>query len=329
MEILLVASFFAGMIFQALFMLVGKWEAGDFKKVFISFGIGLLAMLLGDSEDDYDLGLHFFLSTLLFIFTFTAYFRERILVRIGARTLLIWNILFLSLLVSHFRFSWTVVVMVFMPTVLTIINGFTDMDRKFGWQVFFYAWFSIMVASIGFFHFAFRNLGILFQWGEIGIMFGFGQVLPVSPLEMFLTGASFLYIISSAWYALALIPIPLSKRQTYQQRMIEVRKHMQMLAYGYLWQKDDFLSNFICAILFPLFLFLNYQFAIIGESTLISLVLVILPLIERLRNQGQYEFELHDDVGSLDKFAGYIPVGESAVKNETNRIDLIPPKESL
>lgn len=329
MEIWLVVAFFIGMVFQAFFMLVGRWERGDFLKILASIGFGLLGMLPGKSENNYDPGMHFFFAAIIFIFAFTAYFKKRLLSRIGARTLLIINVLFLAVIVNQFRFSWPLAIIVFIPTILTFINGFTDMDRKFGWQVFFYAWFSIMVASMGIFHFAYRNLGILFRWGSIGEIFGSGQVPLVSPSEMFLAGAAFLYIISSAWYALALIPIPLSKRQTYQQRMIEVRAHMQMLAYGYIWQKDDFLGNFICALLFPLFLFLNYQFVIIGENTLISLVLAILPLIERLRNQGQYEFELHDDVGSLDKFAGYIPAGESAVKNGTNRIDLIPPKESL
>ena len=179
------------------------------------------------------------------------------------------------------------------------------MDKRFGWQVFFYAWFSAMVAILGIFQFAFKNLKILFMRGELGSWLGLNEVPSVSSIEVILTGAAFLYLVSSLWYVLALIPIPLHKRQTHAQRMIQVREHMQLLAYGYIWQKDDVIGNFFCVIVFPVLLFINYTYPLISENMIIVLVFVFLPLLERLKNQGQYEFELHDGVGSTDKFSGY------------------------
>jgi hypothetical protein len=117
------------------------------------------------------------------------------------------------------------------PTALTVLNAFSDIDRGFGWKVFFHAWFAVILVAIA---------ASGFDAGTAGSFFtGPNDVAAQSPVRMLVSGAAWLYMLANAWFVLALAPFPLQRGQTIAERVQEVRRQMALLAEGYVWEKDD------------------------------------------------------------------------------------------
>lgn len=283
-----VLIFALGMFAQAFYMLLGRWRKGDFKKILIAFGTGLFGMVPGKNEDNYDLNFHLFISCVFAAVTFTSMFSRRLVSRVGARTILILNIILLFLVYDKFGFSFFIFGVLLIPTLLTLINSFSNLDKTFHFQVFFYVWFSIILVCIGMLHFAFSDLFKTFGFFE--------SVGYVDPLPLIFIGGAFLYIISNMWYVFLLVPMT-GKRQTMKNRMINIRKHMQLMAHGYIWEKDDLLGNIVTVIVLPLVLILNYKFAFFSEQFFISTILVILPFL----SLGAPSMHQDDGVGFMSE----------------------------
>lgn len=264
--IILFVVFVAGMISCGLYMLWGRWEKGDGKRFAIAITLGLIALLPGRNEVSYDLPFHLFFSSVFAAFFFTYEFRKKLLLRIDGQMVLVWNILFIGTMLTHLDVYtwWPLYACLAVPSILTLVNAFSDVDRHFGMQVFFYFWFSAMVASVGLFHFSFGTLRVF--WGDLSP--------DIALYELLFAGAAFLYVLVNAWYALALIPIPIGKHQTVEERVREVRRHMQLLAHGYLWKKDSVVTNVFLIVILPLSIALNLVFGLIDEAAMISIALV-------------------------------------------------------
>jgi hypothetical protein len=72
------------------------------------------------------------------------------------------------------------------------------------------------------------------------LCFGLGIALQARPpLEMFMSGAAYLYILTNAWFVLALWPTPIARGPSWGARMEQVRRHMDLLAHGYVWERND------------------------------------------------------------------------------------------
>lgn len=263
--------FAIGMVIQAFLMLSGTLKKEDWKGFLIAFGGGLLGMIPARSENlnEYNLSFHLFLTVLLGASFFTGIFRHRLISRIGARTILIFNILLLYLIYDRFGFSYFLFGLFLIPTLITLINGFSGIDASFNWQVFFYVWFSLIVIAIGLMHFAF---GDFYQ-----IFFGSSGNRESSLLSFILAGAAFLYIISNVWYVIMLMPMQ-AKHQSWPERRRNIQRHMHLLAHGYVWQKGDWVGNLITVLIFPLIIFLNYQLKVFDESIFVSLIVVLTPI---------------------------------------------------
>jgi hypothetical protein len=253
------------MVSQAVLMLSSKWEAGDVKKLAQAFLFGLFGMLPGKHEHDYNVWFHLFMSCAIAAFTFVYRFRDKLVVRVSGQSLLVWNLLFLVVLFNHFGLSPVVGCLVAIPTLLTLSNGFMEYDESFGWQVFFHSWFSVMIVSIGLLHFSFTALSIFFPTN---------QAISLPPLEVYIAGASFLYLLVNIWYVIALIPVSMRKGQSFEDRMIEVRALMQLIESGYIWQSNAVLINLFLIIVLPMCFYANYYFQYFTEGTVISLTLI-------------------------------------------------------
>ena len=292
MSFINVGIFSFGMFAQAFSVLLGKWQNGDGKKLLLSFAMGLLGMVPGKNEHHYDLNLHLFFSCMWAASVFTSMFKYRLISRIGVRTILVLNILLLFLVYDKFGVSYLIFGVLFIPTLITLMNGFSDLDQTFGWQVFFYVWFSVVLVSIGLLHFG---------YGDLFKTFGFnGETGQVDPFNLFFTGGAFLYILSNAWYVIMLIPVT-GKHQSMENRMKNIREHMQLLAYGYIWEKGDVVGNIVTVIIFPLILILNYKFGFWSESLFVSIILVFLPFFASRFSGINYD----DGVGSMPETAKY------------------------
>ncbi len=202
-----ISCFALGMVLQALLMLGGRFRRGDWGRAAGALAAWLLGLIPGKHELEYHLLLHVFYGLLVVAFVFTYLFRDRLLTHIGGRVLLAWNLLLVYVAVNGGWDSPLELLLLLLPTVPTVVNAFTDIDRNFGWKVFFQAWFSTILVVI-----AING----FDAGLFGVFEPDGGVRPAlrSPFEMIAGGAAFLYIIANAWFVLALVPIPLARGQS-------------------------------------------------------------------------------------------------------------------
>ena len=266
-----VVCFALGMVLQACLMLRGAFRPGDLLKAAGAILIGALGMLPGRHEHEYGILRHVLFSLAVGGMGFAYLFRDRILTRIGGRVLLAWNILLVFVVL---RAGWNAggaMLLVLIPTtILTVFNAFTDLDRAFGWKVFFHAWFTTILVVVALAAFDARSLGV---FGRPS-----GEVVVRPPLEMIASGAAFLYIVANAWYVLALIPIK-GRTQSWSDRMSEIRRHMQLLARGYVWEKDDPLRSLAVLVGLPAALATIAVWGAGNDRAVIQVAITLMPWV--------------------------------------------------
>jgi len=266
-----ISCFALGMVLQALLMLGGRFRRGDWGRAAGALAAWLLGLIPGKHELEYHLLQHVFYGLLVVAFVFTYLFRDRLLMRIGGRVLLAWNLLVVYVAVNGGWDSPLELLLLLLPTVPTVVNAFTDIDRNFGWKVFFQAWFSTILVVI-----AING----FDAGLLGVFDAEGSVAPAlrSPLEMIAGGAAFLYIVANAWFVLALVPIPLARGQSWRSRMTEVRAHMDLLARGYVWEPDDPLRSLAVLVGLPVAL-VAISYAGANVRAVVPFAIAMMPLV--------------------------------------------------
>jgi|GEM_PF-969825 len=295
--------FILGIVAQSFILLFPKWKKTDFIKLFFMFIAGSFGMLPFKHEISYDFDLHLVFSSIIAAFFLTATCASRFITHIGARTLIVLNALVLFIVCEQFGCSHLFFILLLIPTFATIINSFTNLDKHFGWQVFFYLWFCAMSVIIGVLH---------FLKGEIlNISVSDFGMLQIPPVSAFFVGASFLYILSNIWYIFYMIPVPTSKRESFSVRIMKIKRHMQLLAHGYVRQKNDTLGNIIILIILPVILFVNYQYAFISSDMVIFFILTLIPLVSRF---GLNSEESDDGIGSDLVHSG-------GIEKTTNKFD--------
>ena len=265
-----ILSFGLGIALQASLMLRGSFRPGDAKRVGVVLLISLFGMVPGKHEHPYEPLWHVFLVFTIFGGAFAFAFRERLLVHVGGRILLAWNIVLVYVVLQAGWVSQRWVSLLVVPTIMTVFNAFTDIDRVFGWKVFFYAWFSTILVVI-----AISGLNT----GPLAMFFEQGAAVPRPPLEMFLTGAAYLYIVTNAWFVLALWPTPLSRSQSWRDRGEEIRRHMALLAQGYVWERDDPWRSLAVLIGLPLILFGVWRWGFASTHGIVALAIALMPLL--------------------------------------------------
>jgi len=265
-----ISCFALGMVLQALFMIGGRFRRGDWGRAAGVLGSWFIGLVPGKHEQGYYVPLHVSYGMLVAGAVFTYLFRDRLLPRIGGRMLLAWNLLLIYVAVHSGWDSQLNLFLLLLPTVPTVINAFTDIDRSFGWKVFFQAWFSTILVVI-----AING----FDAGLFAVFEPEGGVRPAlrSPFEMIAGGAAFLYIIANAWFVLALVPIPLARGQSWGSRMKQVHAHMALLARGYVWEPDDPLRSLAVLVGLPVAL-VAISYAGANVRAVVPFAIAMMPL---------------------------------------------------
>lgn len=265
-----VALFALGMVLQALWMLRGRFLPGDARTVALSVGVSLFGLLPFRHESRYEPIQHGFGVCLSAAAIFTAFFRARLLPRIGGRILLAWNILLAFVVL---RAGWTspwLLVPLGIFSALTVVNAFSDMDRAFGWKVFFHAWFTAILVVL-----AIRGMDV----GPLGqFLAADPAVVQRSPSELLLTGGATMYLVTNAFFLLGLVPLP-GKHQSWKERMEEIHRHMELLASGYVWEKDDPVRSLAVLVVLPLVLYAASRWGIGIDRVIVPAAIAVMPAL--------------------------------------------------
>jgi len=145
-----------------------------------------------------------------------------------------------------------------------------------------------MIVFIGLLNFAFGDLIKIFS-------FDYAVNNKILYLNAFIMGSAFFYIVFNAWYVIALMPIKASS-QTFADRIEEIKKHMQLLAYGYVWQGSGYLANFLIMLAMPICVLANLRYKFANEHILIALILALMPFVSKIKNTQKLE---RDNIGDI------------------------------
>ena len=272
--------FYAGILAQAIFLLLGQLEPKDFLK-FGGCCLGSLAGLLpGKHESHYALNFHLFLVACVFAVAYAWCFKKRILERINKEILMVWTLvgLYIALRTPLVASHPLVFLLLLMLGLLPVINAFAGFDARYGWKVYFYIWFLCVLVGIAASKFAFSTVANVFAFRH--------ATEEVNALQMFVIGMSFLYLAVNLWYVVELIPLA-GKNQTYWERLEKVKEDMKILAEDYddeqvRWWKTCLLLAVTVSLLAT-----NHFVNFVSDETLVPLLIIILPVVDKIKLPGK------------------------------------------
>lgn len=265
--------FYAGIIVQAFSLLGDNLEKEDVPKILLCVGFALCAFLPGKHEHVYDVFVHLFIAALFFAGSYGLFFKRKILRKINKESLLIWNLILVYVLLrGSLFFNNFTALFVGVMSLPVVINLFFPLDKRYAWRVFLYVWFLFILVGIASSHFAFSSLAFFFNHGSN---------IPLGGVEMFLIGASFLYISINVLYIIELIPLA-GKHQSQAKRIEEVKADMAVLASEYDTNTAGLKRSFLIILIAIVFLGSNYFINFIKDNLLVYFIVAILPLLDRL-----------------------------------------------
>lgn len=279
-------AFALGAGLQAAQAVLLRPRPGDVGRVAIALAVGLLGFVPGRNEHDYAPQLHFYLAVAAFALGIAWQFRERLIPRIGARLLLAWSLLALAALWSLEGHAGAWMLLGLLGAAVAVTNAFTDLDRTFGWQVFLFAGYVATLVLLAALEWHVTS------WSGIE---SFAAALNTrSVVGNVFAGAAFFYVAANAWFVLALVPVPLRKGQSFGERLDQVRRHMDLLAWGYVWEPEHRMRSVAVLVLLPLVLVANAWRQVVDPSRLVVAVIALMPLVANAQ-----DLPGHDGVGAL------------------------------
>lgn len=221
---------------------------------------------------------------LLFGFILAFAFKKEILPKISEKVILVFTLIFWYSWINAMGFSQIISMTIFIPalfpTALVFFVAFTSYRIPFVLKITLYAWFLIIVSSMG-----------IHLYSDIIKSIFLHQPLPHFGLfELFLLGSSSLYLITNLTYLQYLIPLP-AKSKSYSDRMKEWKKFVDLLANKYDKKQIEIWHSLIWTISLILIFFANYHYQWIHESTVIIISISLLSLSESGMTQKVLSFK--------------------------------------
>lgn len=267
-----IGMFFLGIFAQSIQLLNdGDLKGKDLVHILLIFAGSLTGFAVGENEQVYDFTAHSLSVAVFFILIYSMIFAKRLLRPANKAIILLWNLIFLYLFFDGFSIGQNIVIssIVFGLSIITILNLIFHFDKRYFWEVYFYIWFLVMLVVIGISHFANGNMSFFLNGGQ-GVI--------ASPLSMFLTGFTFLYIALNIISLMKLVPWP-DKHQTFKSKLTEVKKYMKDLADKYDEKPIDS-SSLLVIVLFGLFLLINYFYHFVPIAPLLPVLITVIYVIE-------------------------------------------------
>jgi|SRR5271165_675561 len=209
-RLILAAWFGLGVALQALVLIRGDW---NWKRLAGSVCVGLIGMVPGRSEHNYQPFFHILFSLGAFSCWFAMVFKNDVLPLVSEKVLLLYSMVFWFAFFSFF-YEGTLLhnillALLLIPTIVTVVIAVARPKLSFSWKLFLYIWFLGSVISLGLVQFPFYHLSLFLQ----------PQGTPwLMPIECVVAGMAFLYLAVNITYLYELVPIP-RKNQSWNERM--------------------------------------------------------------------------------------------------------------
>jgi hypothetical protein len=277
MNVEVIWLFYAGILAQAIFLISGRFEGKDVLKLSgCCAASGLLGLIPGKHETHYDLKAHLFYIACLFVFGYAVCFKEKVLERIDKEILMVWTLvgLFIAAQTPLVTSHPPVLIFFVVLSLVPVVNAFAGFDQSYGWKVYFYIWFLIVLVGIAASKFAFSTVANVFGFGH--------HAEELHSFEVFIIGMSFLYLAVNLWFVIELIPLP-GKHQSFSERLEQVREDMDILAGDYDARQVRRWKAVLLLTVSSSLLAINYFRHFVSNETLIPILIVALPLVERFK----------------------------------------------
>lgn len=261
-----------GVFSQSLLLVHLEWTKWDILYYLVCIGIGLLGMLPGKHETTYVFMEHISLMLVLFTFSFSSLFKDRLLPFINEQAMLIWNILTVYALVLQFGFHSTWLMIVLIPTLATVLLGCISSPPPFAGKVLYYVWFLMMIVILGL---------LQFRFGDRNVLFDPQVPLTIRLLNAFASGAAFLAIGINVCYLFFLIPIP-GKHETMEERMKLWHEDIYLMGSRFIDDQSRWTSTVLVILLLGGLLAVNGESRFISGWLLINLCILFLPYVLRI-----------------------------------------------
>jgi len=266
--------FALGVTVQALLVIRidRNWAPLDSGMLLLCVGVAALGMLPYRNEAIYEPLTHMLISIGFFGFFLAILIEKTILPVINENivlsyTLVFWYAIFVNFQSLGLR-DWLIYALS-VPTSATLLIAFTQPALNLFWKASMYAWFLVLLLSLGLMQFSFGRL----------LIFTSPDAAPwLTPIECVTTAMAFLYLCVNATFVFELIPIP-GKTQSWKDRMREWHDLTTLMAYRF----NDGASPAVVATAIFLIeggvLTLNFIYHFIPDGLLINLVLVLPGLL--------------------------------------------------
>ncbi|HEX3912721.1 MAG TPA: hypothetical protein VHW71_04375 [Steroidobacteraceae bacterium] len=229
-------------------------------------------MIPDRSEVSYEPLEHALVSIGIFGFVLAVTFEKAILPVINEKIVLsyamvFWYAIFLNIVKLGLP-DWLIFASL-APTFATLVIAFTQPPLNLYWKSAMYAWFLVLILSLGLMQFSFGRL----------IIFTSPEDAPwLSPLECVTTGMAFLYLCVNATFVFRLIPIK-GRDQTWEDEMKEWHELTNLMAYRFMDGPSPALGVAAIAAIEGGVLTANYLYHFISDGLLINLLIVLPGLI--------------------------------------------------
>ena len=259
--------FVSGVLVKTALTIVYGLKKKDWIGIVIAIFISIYAFIRSLEDLSIQTGTLVSLVTFIAIIAFT--FKDRILPRITEGTLLLYGIVSLYLFETHFKSEALIYIIaegVLIIYCLTIfILCVTRVRVRPFIQIFLFICFLLLNLAI---------MSVFIQYGNFNLFCSTCSTNNLTNLGIFFTGYAFFNLASNLLYVLYFIPIPLSKHESFSQRISNIKRHAKDLEKKYIDIDIGFNRTIIILAIGVLF-FLNHLYTYFNDATIISLTLIL------------------------------------------------------
>ena len=205
--------FGAGIVAQMLIYVLSS--GAGLGRLGFAFLFGLLGLMPGKNERDYELHFHLAYCFVVFAFMAFAQYKKEIMARVSESSLLASSLTFCYLCLSFLGGPRRELVLALaaLPVAGTLIVAFTIREWSSATKLGCYIWFLVLAGA---------NTAFQIRFGNLAFLFTLDYAAPPA-FDLFMTGMAMTILFASLFYVYILIPVA-DKHETQEHRMARWRE---------------------------------------------------------------------------------------------------------